>query len=89
MLTSCTFASVRYALSGRAAFLLYPRMAQLFGLNSLHWWPHVWDAEFVWYPGHPLASSIGGISSRLATIGSKETTNCSADGGFDDRFCHH
>ena len=89
MLTSCTFASVRYALSRRATFLLYSRMAQLFGLNSLHWGPHVWDAEFVWYPDHPFASSIGGISSRLATIGSKETTNCSIDGGLNDRFSYH
>ena len=37
MLTSCTFAFVCYALSGRTAFLLYPRMAQLFGVNSFHW----------------------------------------------------
>ena len=56
-------------------------------VNSLHWRSHVWDAEFVWYPDHHLASSIGCISSCLATIGSKETTNCSADGGLNDRFC--
>ena len=89
MLTRCTFASFRYALSRRATFLLYPHMARLFGINSFHWRPYVRHTEFAWHPSHRRTSKVGGVSICLATIGSKETSGCSVDGRIDDRFRHH